>query len=92
MTSGAGSLWVLGLSGPLLRIDPARGAITKRFPVRGLGADVAYGDGFIWVITDEPSAGGDRITLIDTGSLQPAVPQTKVRHRQNTSHLRQPAS
>jgi hypothetical protein len=43
LTSGAGSLWVLGFSGPLLRIDPASGAIAKRFPVRGLGADVAYG-------------------------------------------------
>ena len=58
MTSGAGSLWVLGFAGPLLRIDPASGAITKRFPVRGLGADVAYGDGFIWVITDDPADGG----------------------------------
>jgi hypothetical protein len=58
MTSGAGSLWVLDFSGPLLRIDPASGAITKRFPVRGLGADVAYGDGFIWMITDEPTADG----------------------------------
>jgi hypothetical protein len=58
MTSGAGSLWVLDFSGPLLRIDPASGAITKRFPVRGLGADVAYGDGFIWMITDEPAADG----------------------------------
>jgi hypothetical protein len=58
MTSGAGSLWVLDFSGPLLRIDPATGAITRRFPVRGLGADVAYGNGFIWMITDEPAAGG----------------------------------
>ena len=58
MTSGAGSLWVLDFSGPLLRIDPASGAITKRFPVRGLGADVAYGDGFIWMITDDPAADG----------------------------------
>ena len=58
MTSGAGSLWVLDFSGPLLRIDPASGAVTRRFPVRGLGADVAYGDGFIWVITDEPTADG----------------------------------
>ena len=33
MTSGAGSLWVLDFSGPLLRIDPASGAIIKRFPV-----------------------------------------------------------
>ena len=32
MTSGAGSLWVLDFSGPLLRIDPASGAVTKRFP------------------------------------------------------------
>jgi hypothetical protein len=60
MTSGAGSLWVLDFSGPLLRIDPASGAITERFPVRGLGADVAYGDGFIWMITDEPAADGDQ--------------------------------
>ena len=58
MTSGAGSLWVLGFAGPLLRIDPASGAITERFPVRGLGADVAYGDGFIWMITDDPTAAG----------------------------------
>jgi hypothetical protein len=41
--------------------------VTKRFPVRGLGADVAYGGGFIWVITDEPAAGGgqDYLTKID---------------------------
>jgi hypothetical protein len=67
MTSGAGSLWVLDFSGPLLRIDPARGAITRRFPVRGLGADVAYGDGSIWMITGEPTAGGgqDYLTKID---------------------------
>jgi hypothetical protein len=58
MTAGAGSLWVLDFFGPLLRIDPASGAVTNRFPVRGLGADVAYGDGFIWVITDEPGADG----------------------------------
>jgi len=58
MTSGAGSLWVLDFAGPLLRIDPASGAITRRFGVRGLGADVAYGDGFIWVITDDPTDGG----------------------------------
>jgi hypothetical protein len=60
MTSGAGSLWVLDFSGPLLRIDPASGAITERFPVRGLGADVAYGNGFIWMITDEPTDGRDQ--------------------------------
>ena len=58
MTSGAGSLWVLDFAGPLLRIDPASGAITKRFGVRGLGADVAYGDGYIWMITDDPAVGG----------------------------------
>ena len=58
MTSGAGSLWVLDFSGMLLRINPSSGAITKRFQVRGLGADVAYGDGFIWMITDEPTADG----------------------------------
>jgi streptogramin lyase len=58
MTSGAGSLWVLDYFGALLRINPSSGAITKRFPVLGLGADVAYGDGFIWMITDEPNADG----------------------------------
>ena len=58
MTAGAGSLWVLDFAGPLLRIDPASGAITERFGVRGLGADVAYRDGFIWMITDDPAAGG----------------------------------
>jgi hypothetical protein len=58
MTSGAGSLWVLDFAGPLLRIDPASGTITKRFGVRGLGADVAYGNGFIWMITDDPADGG----------------------------------
>jgi hypothetical protein len=58
MTSGAGSLWALDFAGPLLRIDPASGAVTKRFGVRGLGADVAYGNGFIWMITEEPDADG----------------------------------
>jgi hypothetical protein len=58
MTSGAGSLWALDFTGPLLRIDPASGAIIKRFPVRGLGSDVSYGAGFIWVITEEPAVGG----------------------------------
>jgi hypothetical protein len=63
MTSGAGSVWVLGSFGSLLRIDPASGVITKRFPVRGLGTDVAYGDGFIWMITDEPAVGGGQYYL-----------------------------
>ena len=63
MTSGAGSLWVLDFSGTLLRINPTNGAITKRFQVRGLGADVAYGDGFLWVITDDPAAGGGQESL-----------------------------
>jgi len=58
MTSGAGSLWVLDFAGALLRIDPASGAITERIGVRGLGADVAYGNGFLWVITDDPAGGG----------------------------------
>ena len=58
MTSGAGSLWVLDFAGALLRIDPASGAITERVGVRGLGADVAYGNGFLWVITDDPAGGG----------------------------------
>jgi hypothetical protein len=65
MTSGAGSLWVLDFSGPLLRIDPASGAITGRFGVRGLGADVAYGNGFIWVITDDPADGGGGQEYLD---------------------------
>jgi hypothetical protein len=67
MTSGAGSLWVLDLSGPLLRIDPASGAVTRHLPVRGLGADVASGDGFIWVITEEPNAGGGQDYLSKAG-------------------------
>jgi hypothetical protein len=63
MTSGAGAVWVLDSFGSLLRIDPASGAITRRFPVRGLGADVTYGDGFIWIITDEPSRDGIQFYL-----------------------------
>src|SRR4029079_18954829 len=58
MTSGAGSLWVLDFAGPLLRIDPASGVITKRFPIRGLGAGVAYGHSYIWMIPDDPAVGG----------------------------------
>jgi len=67
MTSGAGTLWVLDLSGPLLQIDPASGAITRHLPVRGLSADGAYGDGFIWVITKEPNAGGGQDYLSKAG-------------------------
>ena len=71
MTSGAGSLWVLDFSGPLLRIDPATGAVTRRFPVRGLGADVAYGNGFIWMITTSPPLTAARSTC--TRSTRPAT-------------------
>ena len=66
MTSGAGSLWALDFTGLLLRIDPASGAITKRFPIHGLGADVSYSDGFIWVITEEPAVGGSHEYLYKT--------------------------
>jgi hypothetical protein len=65
MTSGAGSVWVLDSFGSLLRIDPASGVITKRFLVRGLGADVAYGDGYICCIPlghRSPSTGRARAT------------------------------
>jgi hypothetical protein len=58
MTSGAGSLWVLDFSGPLLRINPASGAVIRRFPIRDLGVDVAYGDGYIWMISDELDVDG----------------------------------
>jgi hypothetical protein len=58
MTSGAGSLWVLDFSGPLLRINPASGAVIRRFPIRDLGVDVAYGDGYIWMIADELDVDG----------------------------------
>ena len=63
MTSGAGSVWVLDSFGSLLRIDPASAATTKRFPVRGLGTDVPYGDGFIWMITNEPVGDGGQYYL-----------------------------
>ena len=58
MTSGAGSLWVLDFSGPLLRINPASGTVIRRFPIRDLGVDVAYGDGYIWMIADELDVDG----------------------------------
>jgi hypothetical protein len=58
MASGAGSVWALDLSGSLLRIDAVTGVISKRIPVRGNSADVAYGDGFVWVITSRPARNG----------------------------------
>ena len=58
MTSGAAAVWALDLSGSLLRIDAATGITTKRVPVRGQSTDVAYGDGFVWVITDGPARNG----------------------------------
>jgi hypothetical protein len=67
MTSGARTLWVLDLSGPLLQIDPASGAITRHLPVRGLSADGAYGDGVIWVITKEANVGGGQDYLSKAG-------------------------
>jgi hypothetical protein len=76
MTSGAGSLWALDFAGPLLRIDPASGAITKRFGVRGLGADVAYGNGFIWVITEEPGADGGREYLYKIDPSRDVIVET----------------
>jgi hypothetical protein len=58
MASGAGSVWVLDLSGSLLRIDAATGITSKRILVRGAAADVAYGDGYVWVITNGPDRNG----------------------------------
>jgi hypothetical protein len=58
MASGSGSVWALDLSGSLLRVDAATGSISKRIPVRGEASDVAYGDGFVWVITNGPARNG----------------------------------
>jgi hypothetical protein len=46
-------VWVLDFSiGRLLRITPGTGSVTARIPIRGEATDVAYGDRFVWVITD----------------------------------------
>src|SRR5580692_10235918 len=80
MTSGAGSLWVLDFSGPLLRINPASGTVIRRFPSRdvvvkaapvpgaGLACAASPGPHGIWI----GCAGVDRITLINEDSLKPA--------------------
>lgn len=55
MATGAGSVWVLDFStDQVLRINPATGAITHQIQVRGEATDVAYGDGYLWVISDGP--------------------------------------
>ena len=45
MTSGAGRYGSSSFSARCCASNQASGIIAKRFPVRGLGADVAYGDG-----------------------------------------------
>jgi len=73
MTAGAGSALGPGLRRPACcASNPASGAIHRapsRF--RGLGADVAYGDGFIWVITEEsrPTAAAGQEYLYKIGPV-----------------------
>jgi len=53
LATGAGSVWVLDFStGRVLRIAPATGRVISRIQIRGEATDVAYGDGFVWVISD----------------------------------------
>jgi len=53
IAAGAGSLWVLDFSTMrVLRIAPATGTVISRIQIRGEATDVAYGDGFVWVISD----------------------------------------
>ena len=52
LATGAGSVWVLDFStGRVLRIAPATGRVISRIHVRGEATDVAYGGGFVWVIS-----------------------------------------
>ena len=53
LATGAGSVWVLNFfNGKLLRIAPATGAVISQIQIRGEATDVAYGDGFVWVLSD----------------------------------------
>jgi hypothetical protein len=53
IATGAGSVWVLNFyTGRVLRIAPATGAVISRIQIRGEATDVAYGDGFVWVLSD----------------------------------------
>jgi DNA-binding beta-propeller fold protein YncE len=52
LAAGAGSVWVLDFStGRVLRIAPATGRVISRIQVGGEAVDVAYGGGFVWVIS-----------------------------------------
>jgi hypothetical protein len=75
MASGSGSVWALDLSGSLLRIDAATGSISKRMPVRGEAADVAYGDGFVWVITNRSVRNGSGERLYKIGPSRNVIVQ-----------------
>jgi sugar lactone lactonase YvrE len=64
IAAGAGSLWVLDFSaGRVLRIAPATGAVISRIQIRGEATDVAYGDGFVWVLGDALFNGTARMAL-----------------------------
>ncbi len=52
LATGAGSVSVLDFStGRVLRIAPATGRVISRIQVRGEATGVAYGGGFVWVIS-----------------------------------------
>jgi outer membrane protein assembly factor BamB len=70
LAADSGVLWVAaGPTGPtsggwLVRIDPASNRVASRFPLVGTPADVAAGDGVVWVT--QPDIG--ELTAVDAAS------------------------
>jgi hypothetical protein len=76
IATGAGSVWVLNFyTGRVLRIAPATGSVISRIQIRGGATDVAYGDGFVWVLSDGSFHGTPKKALYKIDPSRNAIVQ-----------------
>ena len=68
---GLGKVWVASRTG-LYRLDAATGPVEAKVPVIGLGAELAIGGGFLWVVSLRSGKSGESYELfkVDPGTAR----------------------
>jgi streptogramin lyase len=73
VAAGLGSVWLADdTHHAIVRVDPARGVVAGRYPLRGAPFGVAVGGGAAWAASDDGTVAridplGERIEVIDVG-------------------------
>jgi outer membrane protein assembly factor BamB len=83
LSEGGGAVWDVDPGGAVVRVDPARNAVARRFAVtlnRNVHVNAVYGGGAVWVSSDDSSlqrldARSGRRTTVDTGGGVPFLAQ-----------------